>query len=67
MGRVLAVAALAASLAGCDLAPPAVVDGAAQAQQAGEARHTEERVRQQLDAAQQLQDEQRRAAESEGR
>jgi hypothetical protein len=66
MGRVVALLTLCAVLSGCGVAETGIAGGAAgasQAQQAAEARKTEDRVKQQVDAAVQQADEQRRAAE----
>ena len=65
MGRVLAAIALVLSLTGCDA--PGIAGGSAELKQAEGARASEERVSQQLDAANQAHDEQRRDAESQGR
>lgn len=59
---------LGAMLAGCGLAETGAVaaaGGASQAQQAREAKQTEARVKQQLDAAMQVDAQQRHAAEAE--
>ena len=69
MARTWAVLSLLTLLGGCDLAGSgaATTAGATSAaQQAGEAKGTEERVRRQIDAADQQAVEQRHAAEQGG-
>jgi hypothetical protein len=66
MGRVLAVVSLTLALGGCGMGAAPVAGGAAELKQAEQAKATEERVRQQLDAAAKAGEEQRRAAESQG-
>lgn len=66
MLRVLMLTAIAAVLGGCGLAGTAAsgaAEGAAQAQEAAQAKQTQDRVRQQLDAASQQAVERERAAE----
>jgi hypothetical protein len=70
MGRACVIVALLAPLAGCGLAETgtATASGAANvAQEAAQARQTEDRVRDQIDAASRQAAEQRRAAEADGR
>jgi hypothetical protein len=66
MGRVLAVISLTLALAACGIGAAPVAGGAAELKQAEQAKATEERVRQQLDAAARASEEQRRDAESQG-
>jgi hypothetical protein len=69
MGRVWALLASMLSLSGCGLAETgtaAATGASAQAQQAAQAKTTEERVKQQVDAAYQQAADQRAAAESQG-
>ena len=68
MRRLLALLAAASSLCGCGLAETTTAAGAgaaSQAQQAAQAKQTEERVKQQIDASYQQAEEQRRAADAE--
>ena len=66
MRYALAIALLLAALDGCGLAGTGVAAGgaAAEAQQAARARRDEQRVRDQIDAANRVAEEQRRAAEA---
>ena len=67
MRRVWALLTLTMSLAGCGLAgtgAPGAAGAAAEAQQARQARHTQEQVKQQIDAAVQQAADQRRDAEA---
>lgn len=66
MRYALAIALLLAALDGCGLADTGVAAGgaAAAAQQAARARQDEQRVRDQIDAASRVAEEQRRAAEA---
>jgi hypothetical protein len=69
MGRVWALTALMLALSGCGLAETgtaAATGAAAEAQQAAQAKSTEERVQQRVDAANQQAADQRAAAESQG-
>ena len=66
MGRVLAVISLTLALVACGIGAAPVAGGAAELKQAEQAKATEERVRQQLDAAARASEEQRRDAESQG-
>jgi hypothetical protein len=66
MGRVLAVISLTLTLGACGIGAAPVAGGAAELKQAEQAQATEERVRQQVDAAARASDEQRRDAESQG-
>ncbi len=66
-GAGLALAGLALTLTGCgvtDTAVTAAAGGSSQVREAKDARATEERVKQQVDAAIRLDAEQRRAAEA---
>jgi hypothetical protein len=67
MGRVLAVISLTLALGACGMGAAPVAGGAAELKQAEEAKATEARVQQQLDAAARASEEQRRAAEDQGR
>jgi hypothetical protein len=67
MGRVWALLTLMLTLAGCGLAGTGAAGAsgaAAEAQQAAQAKQTEDRVKQQIDAAQQQASDQRHAAEA---
>jgi hypothetical protein len=67
MRRVWALLTLTMALAACGVAgtgAAGAAGAAAEAQQAAQARQTEERVKQQIDAAQQQGADQRRAAEA---
>ena len=66
MRYALAIALLLAAVDGCGLAGTGVAAGgaAAEAQQAARARQDEQRVRDQIDAAKQVAEEERRAAEA---
>jgi type IV secretory pathway TrbL component len=69
MGRTSTLLALAALLGGCDVAGSGAAGAAgaeSAASQASAARATEDRVRQQIDAAERMAAEQRRAAEQDG-
>jgi hypothetical protein len=66
MERILLVAALALSLAACGMAAPPAAGGAAELKQAQEAKRTEDRVRQQVEDAGRVAEQQRRDAESQG-
>jgi hypothetical protein len=64
MGRLWPLTALLAPLVGCGLANTGTATGAASAtQQASQSRQTEDRVKQQIDAAYSQAAEQRRAAD----
>ena len=70
MWRVLILLGLITSLGGCGLAETgtaAATQGQSAAEQAAQARKTEARVRQEIDAAYQKAAEQRAAAEADGR
>ena len=66
MGRVLFCLSLTLGLAACGMAAPPVAGGTAELKQAEEAKATEARVRQQLDAAAATEEAQRREAERQG-
>jgi hypothetical protein len=69
MGRLTALLALVSCLGGCGLAgsgAAATAGAASEAQQAAQAKHTEARVKEQIDATYQQAAEQRRAAEADG-
>jgi hypothetical protein len=68
MRYALALSLLLAVLSGCGLAgtgAAAAGGAAAEAQQAAQARQTEQRVKDQIDAANRLAEEQRRAADAQ--
>ncbi|HWX69067.1 MAG TPA: hypothetical protein VNY25_05140 [Steroidobacteraceae bacterium] len=70
MGPVWALLALPMLLAGCGMAQTGTAAGSAAesaAQQAAQARVTQDKVRDQIDAAYRQAEEQRRAAEADGR
>jgi hypothetical protein len=67
MGRVWALLTLLLAVAGCDVAgtgAASATGAAAEAQQAVRAKQTEDRVKPQIDAAEQQAADQRRAAEA---
>lgn len=67
MGRVWALLTVFVTLAGCGLAGTGAAGAsgaAAEAQQAAQAKQTEDRVKQQIDAAERQAADQRRAAET---
>jgi predicted dienelactone hydrolase len=69
MGRPWALLAVVTLLGGCDLGgsgAAATAGSASAAQQAGEARKSEDRVRQQIDAANRQAAEQRQAVDKDG-
>jgi hypothetical protein len=66
MGHVLACLTLTLGLAACGVAAPPAAGGAAELKQAEQARATEERVRQQVEAAARADEAQRRDAERQG-